>query len=128
MNKEMETKESIIKNANEKMNEFINKMKKEYDFEDYRYCDATSIEFDGTKTITVKWWGGCSESTFRHNDDNFSTGNYCETNIDDLNVITDFYNEYYDEIMHMLNWYAAEMARAESTGEVDAAGGFYLKD
>lgn len=124
-----ETKESIIKNANEKMNEFINKIINEYDYIENQNGNTTSIEFNGTDTITVKWWNGFSTSRFLlngYNDFSISDGHGLDTNA--LNIITDFHNEYLHIIRHMLNWYAAEMARAESTAEVDAAGGFFLKD
>lgn len=124
-----ETKDSIIKNANEKMNEFINKMRNEYDFDEIRNNDGTIIEFNGTDTITVDWWGGFATSRFLLNGyNNFSTSDGYGLDTVDLNTIADFHNEYLHTIMYMLNWYAAEMARAESTAEVDAAGGFYLNN
>lgn len=131
MKKEMETKESIIKNAINEMNDFANKILDEFDFNDEVNGADTLIDFLNFKgaEMIVYWWDGFATSRFLPDGyNNFSISDGNGINTDDLNTIAEFHNRYLNVIREKLAWFEAEMARAESTDEVDAAGGFYLKD
>lgn len=116
---------SILENANEKMAEFISRMKNEYNL-----GNDTIIEFDGAETITVKWWNGFATSTFNIYGENtismsahkvfkeqdfYTIAGSLED--EELCTIASFHNEYHFDIRQMLIWYSGEQSRAEDDND-----------